>query len=514
MHWSAGAVCEAGDVQRPTTTRPVIVHHPSVDPSFLPLAGDDPEIHSLALPLLENVILVDCPDPDTQPATANSPRSGESDRRSSDTNAGDATDRHASPMSNLSALEDEHCRQPQPGNPAPRAAALRCADPRRHGEKYKTQAVTRELREHAPGRQIVFVQTHAATDADIRPDWRRHLESIGFDVPTLFRIDSEEALTAARARRTGAVPNSTSCWTFSAASWPSAAASGSSGPMSWILSIGLCKPSSSDVQAALPKVARAGAGRGGRAGTLVRQSSRAAGRAASREPASVASAAVAAGHRALERRTVRLVCAAGELGRLACAAVAAGACARTGAAWSSPAASARARRLSSNGASRFRPPTGSPPPTWASIRPTSPSRKRCWKGMARQAGLDGRGAGCRARAHARARRRRIAGRACAAASRPDRVYACRRDRERTRRRGGRLFHLLLEVLFCLLPAALAWRGWRTTFSMSTIGSPSPSRSGRSSRSTALEYLVQALLWVVVWGFLLRGWLVWRLHARA
>src|SRR5687768_10175477 len=43
-------VCQAGDVQRPTTTRPVIVHHPSVDPSFLPLDGDRPEIHSLAVP--------------------------------------------------------------------------------------------------------------------------------------------------------------------------------------------------------------------------------------------------------------------------------------------------------------------------------------------------------------------------------------------------------------------------------------------------------------------------------
>jgi hypothetical protein len=27
----------------------------------------------------------------------------------------------------------------------------------------------------------------------------------------------------------------------------------------------------------------------------------------------------------------------------------------------------------------------------------------------------------------------------------------------------------------------------------------------------LEYLAQALLWIVVWGLLLRGWLVWRLQ---
>ena len=50
----------------------------------------------------------------------------------------------------------------------------------------------------------MFVQTHAATDADIREDWRRHLESRGFDVPKLFRIDSVEALK--RHRRGDVLP--------------------------------------------------------------------------------------------------------------------------------------------------------------------------------------------------------------------------------------------------------------------------------------------------------------------
>ncbi len=61
-------------------------------------------------------------------------------------------------------------------------------------QKYKTHAVADELLRHAPGRQAVFVQTHAAVDADITADWQRQLESQGFDVPQMFRLDTEEAL--------------------------------------------------------------------------------------------------------------------------------------------------------------------------------------------------------------------------------------------------------------------------------------------------------------------------------
>ena len=61
-------------------------------------------------------------------------------------------------------------------------------------QKYKTQAVADELLRHAPGRQAVFVQTHAAVDADITADWQRQLESQGFEVPQMFRLDTEEAL--------------------------------------------------------------------------------------------------------------------------------------------------------------------------------------------------------------------------------------------------------------------------------------------------------------------------------
>ena len=68
-------------------------------------------------------------------------------------------------------------------------------------QKYKTQAVTAELLRHAPGRQIVFVQTHAALDADITADWQQQLTMQGFSVPRTFRVDSEAALERAEQHR-------------------------------------------------------------------------------------------------------------------------------------------------------------------------------------------------------------------------------------------------------------------------------------------------------------------------
>src|SRR4051794_27898688 len=56
-------ICQAGDVVRPTTTRPVILAHPDVDTSFLQLDACQPEIQTAAVHLLEQIVLIDCPDP-------------------------------------------------------------------------------------------------------------------------------------------------------------------------------------------------------------------------------------------------------------------------------------------------------------------------------------------------------------------------------------------------------------------------------------------------------------------
>jgi hypothetical protein len=81
---------------------------------------------------------------------------------------------------------------------------------------------------------------------------------------------------------------------------------------------------------------------------------------------------------------------------------------------------------------------------------------------------------------------------------------------RTRRRAGSLFHLLLEVLFCLLPGALLGRlAYNFFYEHNWLAVTEPERAVKPVYG--LEYLAQALLWIVVWGLLLRGWLVWRLQ---
>lgn len=187
------SVSPASDIQRPTTTRPVIVCHPDVDPSFLhfasdrgpapglsagerdrgsvpghlafrgsaadgsPAGGFGAEVEHVDSPLLSAMILIDCPDPDTQ---------GDSIET---TNRNRDLLRRVLPECDVMLFV---------------ATA----------QKYKTAAVADEVLAHAPGRQIVFIQTHAALDHDIRPDWKRLLESQGFAVPHMFLIDSQEAI--------------------------------------------------------------------------------------------------------------------------------------------------------------------------------------------------------------------------------------------------------------------------------------------------------------------------------
>ena len=89
-------------------------------------------------------------------------------------------------------------------------------------QKYKTHAVLEELLRNAPGRQMVFVQTHKAVDADITADWQRHLQSQGFTVPHMFRIDSEEALGRA-CKHIGPRQRNSRLWSISCKpNWPSA----------------------------------------------------------------------------------------------------------------------------------------------------------------------------------------------------------------------------------------------------------------------------------------------------
>lgn len=170
-------VSPASDAQRPTTIRPVVICHPDVDPAFLGFAGHgtsgenksgsrDAELQCdfcrVDSPLLSAMILIDCPDPDTQAS---------GDRASVE----EAVNRNRDLLRRVLPQCD---------------VMLFVAT----AQKYKTASVAEEVLAHAPGRQVVFVQTHAAREHDIRADWRRLLESEGFVVPHMFYIDSQDSI--------------------------------------------------------------------------------------------------------------------------------------------------------------------------------------------------------------------------------------------------------------------------------------------------------------------------------
>jgi len=168
---AAGEVTAAGDVARPTTVQPVVVAARDVDVSWLPLDAMSARLVRSDSPAVANIVLVDCPDPDTQdfqdgPADPSRPSAGNRNR---------------------DVLE----------------AVLPACDVLllvATAQKYRSWIVAREVAAFAPGRPLFFVQTHASRDPDIRADWKRELESQGFDVPRIYRIDGVEAAARSAAR--------------------------------------------------------------------------------------------------------------------------------------------------------------------------------------------------------------------------------------------------------------------------------------------------------------------------
>lgn len=167
-------VCQAGDAVRPTTRQPVVLARPDVDTSFLSIDDCHPEVSRSAAPILQHVVLIDCPDPDTQSTDV-----GNADH--ADGGAGDGQAVAVAENRNLDLLR----------RILPHCDVILCTGT---AQKYKTQAVNDVLLEFAPGRQVVFIQTHAELDADITGDWQLQLESEGFSVPRMFCLDSEAAL--------------------------------------------------------------------------------------------------------------------------------------------------------------------------------------------------------------------------------------------------------------------------------------------------------------------------------
>ncbi len=162
-------VTAAGDVARPTTRQPVVVAGSGVDLSWLSLEEFDGRLVRSDAPAISGIVLIDCPDPDTQSLA------GAGDR---------GAGKLAAANHNRDRLETV----------LPQCDVLLLVST---AQKYRSWIIARELAAFAPGRPLLFVQTHASRDPDIRADWRQELQTQGFEVPRIFRLDAAEA--AARA---------------------------------------------------------------------------------------------------------------------------------------------------------------------------------------------------------------------------------------------------------------------------------------------------------------------------
>jgi hypothetical protein len=149
-----GSYCTTSGRQRPTTTQPVLIAHPDTDLDRLGLDLTQFQVEQKPLDQLRNIILIDCPDPDTSEGSE-----GEN---------------------NLTRLQ----------HIIPLCDILLYASTQ---QKYRSARVSDELREAAVGRRLIFVQTHAGLDEDIRDDWREQL-SQQFEVPEIYFVDSVRAL--------------------------------------------------------------------------------------------------------------------------------------------------------------------------------------------------------------------------------------------------------------------------------------------------------------------------------
>lgn len=152
----------ASDRRRPTTERPTIVCSPELDLDLLGLADIECAVVRSSSPSLEHLVLVDCPDPDT-------------------TESADARD------TNLARL-----RRILPECDVILVTATQ--------QKYRSAVVAEELAAAAAGARLVFVQTHADTEDDIRDDWRAQLGE-HHAVERIYRVDCLQALADRQAGR-------------------------------------------------------------------------------------------------------------------------------------------------------------------------------------------------------------------------------------------------------------------------------------------------------------------------
>ncbi|MGQ0637024.1 MAG: hypothetical protein ACT4QC_20635 [Planctomycetaceae bacterium] len=140
--------------QRPTTMRPVLIAQPQTPLDLLGLPLDEFDVVRADAPVMRDIVLIDCPDPDTTEAET----------------AG----------SNLARLHQL----------LPFCDVLIYTSTQ---QKYRSARVVDELAQAAAGCRLVFVQTCADIDEDIRDDWLAQLDG-RYQVPEIFFVDSLRAL--------------------------------------------------------------------------------------------------------------------------------------------------------------------------------------------------------------------------------------------------------------------------------------------------------------------------------
>jgi hypothetical protein len=155
--------------QRPTTTRPTLICRPDIAPEMLGIESHGVELIHRDLPMLRDLVLIDCPDPDTSEDSANSPL----------------------PMKEVQGVDSNLARLRKI---LPHCDVLLVATTQ---QKYRSARVAEELASAAAGAKMVFVQTHAECEDDIRADWHRQLAD-RHEVGHIFLIDSLAALADAK----------------------------------------------------------------------------------------------------------------------------------------------------------------------------------------------------------------------------------------------------------------------------------------------------------------------------
>jgi hypothetical protein len=145
--------------QHPTTMQPTLLCRSDITPEMLGIDPDSVQLIHCDLPALAELVLIDCPDPDT-------------------------TEDTDSPSTNLSRLRQllPHCD------------VLLVTTTQ---QKYRSARVSGELAAAASGARLVFVQTHADVEEDIRSDWRKLLER-QYETGHIFLVDSLAALADAK----------------------------------------------------------------------------------------------------------------------------------------------------------------------------------------------------------------------------------------------------------------------------------------------------------------------------